>query len=138
VKDAALAPSESAVGPSESVAKLDEYVPQTSSVVPEDISPEDEEEDVLDFYGDEPPSPTVDKVTPTHEADVPIDLDEESRDEPGSSSSMSRSRSQPTTRAPKESSSGPRSHSVYLPGHYDDEEEENYSGGTVTIVRSSR
>ncbi|GAA5931377.1 uncharacterized protein JCM15063_001449 [Sporobolomyces koalae] len=124
-------------------AKLDEFVPQTDSMVPEDIAPDD---DVLDMYGDdgadENASVTPETVNTAHtsDADVPVDLDEDDLHATGrvanSSSQMSRSLSQPTTRAPKEAS-GPRSHSVYLPGHYD-EDEDDYQGGTVTIVRSNR
>ncbi|GAA6006435.1 hypothetical protein JCM11491_004957 [Sporobolomyces phaffii] len=125
--------------PSAPTPRLDDYVPQTTSVVPEDIAPE-EEEDVLDFYGDGPVSPASASYpfhAHAHDADVPLDPEEGTNHEGQSSSlSMSRSLSQPTARAPKEPA-GPRSHSVYLPGHYDDEEE-SYEGGTVTIVRSSR
>ncbi|GAA5900269.1 uncharacterized protein JCM6883_002792 [Sporobolomyces salmoneus] len=125
--------------PSNTSEKLDDYVPQTSRVVPDDIAPEDEEEeeenDVLDFYGEE-----EDRTHSSHSqnADVPPDLDDdELNHEANGSSVMSRSHSQPTTRAQKEPS-GPRSHSVYLPGHYDEDEDEGYQGGTVTIVQSSR
>ncbi|GAA5947301.1 hypothetical protein JCM3765_001615 [Sporobolomyces pararoseus] len=123
--------------------KLDDYVPQTKSIVPEDIAPEEEEDDVLDFYGEEPVSPTEKSSSSRPvDADVPLDLDEEEHlheaNTSSSSTTMSRSMSQPTTRAPKESAGGPRSHSVYLPGHYEDDDDEGYQGGTVTIVRSSR
>ncbi|GAA5834828.1 hypothetical protein JCM3766R1_003256 [Sporobolomyces carnicolor] len=114
--------------------KLDDYVPQTDSVVPDDIAGDDDE-DVLDFYGgDDKPASSA----PARDADVPLDLDdEEVNHEASPSTVMSRSHSQPTARAPKEPS-GPRSHSVYLPGHYDEDEDEGYQGGTVTIVQSSR
>lgn len=120
---------------SDSTTKLDTYVPVTDSVVPDDIGTED---DVLDFYGEEPDSP-IERSAPGQ--DVPLDLEEEEEQNafhPTEAVQMSRSQSQPTTRAPKpESSGGPRSHSVYLPGYYDDSDE-GYQGGTVTIVRSSR
>ncbi|GAA5875461.1 hypothetical protein JCM16303_000638 [Sporobolomyces ruberrimus] len=115
--------------------KLDDYVPQTQSVVPEDM-----DDDLLDFYGDEPVSSPADQqsaAVPT-DADVPLDPGEDDVHDVTPSSLMSRSHSQPTARAPKDQASGPRSHSVYLPGHYDDEDEDGYQGGTVTIVRSSR
>lgn len=103
--------------------------------MPDDIAPED---DVLDFYGEDPDSP-VEKSVP--DQDVPLDLEEEDEHsaQHAAAAQMSRSRSQPTTRAPKvDSAGGPRSHSVYLPGHYSEDEDKEYQGGTVTIVRSSR
>lgn len=119
---------------SDSVEKLDAFVPQTTDSVPEDIGPEND--DVLDFYGEEPDSP-IEKSAPTQ--DVPLDLEEEDSSQPDSAAQMSRSLSQPTARAPKaEPAAAPRSHSVYLPGHYSDPEDEGYQGGTVTIVRSNR
>lgn len=98
------------------------------------------DDDLLDFYGDEPvlsPADQQSAAVPT-DADVPLDPGEDDVHDVTPSSLMSRSHSQPTARAPKDQASGPRSHSVYLPGHYDDEDEDGYQGGTVTIVRSSR
>lgn len=127
-------------------AKLDEYVPQTRSVVPEDVAPDGpEEEDVLDFYGEDSTSDAANEESAASrpvQADVPVDLDEtENQPEAPNtllSPSMSRSLSQPTSRPPKDSGRAPRSHSVYLPGHYSEDDDEGYQGGTVTIVQSSR